>query len=121
MTVRARVLAGLALVAIVLAQFGGVDSALAVGPCAVGPGCGGHAAPGPIIGAGLPRSWQSALGPIGSSRGSVASKTDIFEAFLHLRPPPIRSWVIDHLQSEFIPGQSLSVASGRRGHADDQR
>ena len=54
MTFRARVLAGLALVAIVLAQFGGVNSALAVGPCAVGPGCGGHAAPGPIIGAGLP-------------------------------------------------------------------
>jgi hypothetical protein len=53
MTVSARVLAGLALVGIVIAQFGGVDSALAVPACAGG--CGGsHPAPGPIIGAGLP-------------------------------------------------------------------
>jgi hypothetical protein len=54
MSLGACVLAGLAFVAIVIGPFVGVDSALAVGPCAAGPGCGGHAAPGPIIGAGLP-------------------------------------------------------------------
>ena len=52
MTVSARVLAGLALIAIVIAQFGGVDLALAgggVGACSVG--CPSpHAAPGPIVG-----------------------------------------------------------------------
>jgi hypothetical protein len=52
MPVTVCVLACLALV--VVGQFVGVNSALAVGPCAVGPSCGGHAAPGPIIGAGLP-------------------------------------------------------------------
>jgi hypothetical protein len=55
MTVSAQVLVGLAFVAVVIAQFGGVDSVLAgVGPCAVGPNCGGYPAPGPIVGAGLP-------------------------------------------------------------------
>jgi hypothetical protein len=52
MTVSARVLAGIALVAIVFALFGGVDSALAV--CATAVCASPHAAPGPIVGAGLP-------------------------------------------------------------------
>jgi hypothetical protein len=50
MTVSARVLAGLALLAIVIAQF--CDSAVAA-PCTAAAGC-AHAAPGPIVGAGLP-------------------------------------------------------------------
>jgi hypothetical protein len=56
MVVSTRVLAGLALMAFAIAQFGGVDLALAGGgaeACAVG--CPSpHAAPGPIVGAGLP-------------------------------------------------------------------
>jgi hypothetical protein len=54
MTVNARVLAGLALVALVIALVGGVDLAFATPPCSA---CGivpPHAAPGPIVGAGLP-------------------------------------------------------------------
>jgi hypothetical protein len=53
MTVIARVLAGLALVALVIVQFGGVDTALAAA-CAAAVPCVTHPAPGPIIGAGLP-------------------------------------------------------------------
>jgi hypothetical protein len=54
MTVGARALAGLALVAIVIARFCGVDSALAA-PCTAAAGCvQSHSAPGPIVGAGLP-------------------------------------------------------------------
>ena len=53
MTVSARVLAGLALVAIVFALVGGVDTAFAACAAAV-PCVSPHAAPGPIIGAGLP-------------------------------------------------------------------
>ena len=53
MAVGARALAGLALVAIVIALVAGVDSAFA-GSCPT-IGCGGHLpAPGPIVGAGLP-------------------------------------------------------------------
>jgi len=56
MTVSVRVLAGLlALVAIVFAQFGGVDSAVAACAAAVPcPSPVAHPAPGPLIGAGLP-------------------------------------------------------------------
>jgi uncharacterized membrane protein len=50
MTVGVRGLAGLALVAIVVSQFSGLESAIA-GP---GPTCCSRAAPGPIVGAGLP-------------------------------------------------------------------
>jgi hypothetical protein len=53
MTVIAWVLLGLALVALVIVQFGGIDTALAA--CAAAVPCPSpHAAPGPIIGAGLP-------------------------------------------------------------------
>jgi hypothetical protein len=50
MIVSARVLAGLVLAAMVLASFGVVDLAFAVGPSVPLP----HGAPGPIVGAGLP-------------------------------------------------------------------
>jgi hypothetical protein len=54
MSVSARVSAGLALVAIVIVQFCGVDSAVATPtPCTAAAGC-VHSAPGPIVGAGLP-------------------------------------------------------------------
>ena len=55
MSVSARVSAGLALVAIVIAVIGGFDSAFA-GCAQTAAGCppSPHSAPGPIVGAGLP-------------------------------------------------------------------
>jgi hypothetical protein len=53
MTLAARALAGLALVAIVIALVGGFDTAFAgLGPTPPHPAP--HSAPGPIVGAGLP-------------------------------------------------------------------
>jgi hypothetical protein len=52
MTVNTLVLAGLSLMALVIALIAGVDSAFAT-PCSAAVGC-ARSAPGPIIGAGLP-------------------------------------------------------------------
>jgi len=114
MNISTRILAGVALVAIVLAQFAGVDSALAGGSLR-------WAAPGPLVGAGLP-ILAIGYGTYWLVAGSAASRIDSPVHFISklCAIEARRSGAPQFFQSKFIPGQSLSVASGRCSHADNQ-